>query len=84
VNKVSVGVSTWALITGAVGASAAFVVGWVQTGTAPAWLAGVAAGLAGVMAWLRSWQAVHLSDAGVYIDEEPILPDDYPEADPDV
>jgi hypothetical protein len=82
VNKVSVGVSTWALLTGAVGAAAAFVVGWVQTGTAPAWIAGVAAGLAAVMAWLRSWQAVHMEGAMAPMIDEPPVPDDYPEADP--
>lgn len=84
-NKVSIGVSTWALITGAAGALTAFIVGWAQTGQAPTWLAGIAAGLAAVMAWLRSWQAVNLDKQGApeipVIDEEPLVPDDFPEAD---
>lgn len=81
-NKVSVGPSTIALLTGAVGAAAAFVVAWANTGSAPTWLAGIAAGLVGLMAWLRSWQATVLDKQvadDFLIDEDPFEPDDYPE-----
>ena len=79
--KVPVGPSTIAMLIGALGAATAFIVGWVETGTAPVWLAGIAAGLAAVMAWLRSWQAVNISqpvvrDVGI-IDEDPDEPTDY-------
>jgi hypothetical protein len=83
-EKVSVGVSTWALITGAVGSLAAFIIGWAQTGSAPMWLAGIAAGLSAVMAWLRSWQQVNMDQNQISIEipegpeEDPILPDDVP------
>ncbi len=86
-NDVSVGISTKTLIVGVVGSLTAFIVGWAQTGTAPVWLAGIAAGMAGVMAWLRSWQAVNLDKQGIpaiYVDEDPLVPDDFPDADPDI
>jgi hypothetical protein len=59
------------------------VVGWAETGTAPAWLAVVSAALVAVMGVLRSWQAVHLSadgvrDIGDIVDEGPTVPDDVP------
>lgn len=81
-NKVSVGPSTIALLVGAVGAATAFVVAWANTGSAPAWLAGIAGGLVGLMAWLRSWQATVLDKQvadDFLIDEDPFEPDDYPE-----
>jgi len=83
VNRVPVGPSTVALITGAVGAAAAFVVAWAETGNAPAWLAGLAAGLTALMAALRSWQAVRMPAdpdpiAADVVDEGPITPDDVP------
>jgi hypothetical protein len=43
--------------------------------------------MAGVMAWLRSWQAVNLDKQGIpaiYVDEDPLVPDDFPDADPDI
>lgn len=89
-QKVSVGVSTWALVTGAVGALAAFIIGWAQTGAAPVWLAGIAAGLSAVMAWLRSWQQVNMDQNQISVEvpempeEAPTVPDDYPDADPDL
>lgn len=82
--KVSVGPSTIAMIIGALGAATAFIVGWVETGTAPVWLAGIAAGLAAVMAWLRSWQAVNMNDVVVpefdVVDDVDDEPTDFPGA----
>lgn len=79
--KVPVGPSTIAMLVGALGAATAFIVGWVETGTAPVWLAGIAAGLAAVMSFLRSWQAVHMSPPAVseidLVDEDPDEPTDY-------
>lgn len=85
-NRVPVGPSTVALITGAIGAAAAFVVAWAETGNAPAWLAGLAAGLTALMAALRSWQAVRMpADVeplpGDVVDEGPVTPDDVPAED---
>ena len=82
-QPVPVGPSTLAILTAAAGAAAAFVVGWAETGTAPAWLAVVSAALVAVMGVLRSWQAVHLSadgvrDIGDIVDEGPTVPDDVP------
>ena len=80
-TRVSIGPSTIAMIVAALAAATAFVVAWVETGTAPAWLAGLAAGLTALMALLRSWQAVRAEEPIVEIDdlvdEEPIEPDDY-------
>lgn len=80
-NRVPVGPSTIALVTGAIGAAAAFVVAWSETGSAPAWLAGLAAGLTALMAVLRSWQAVVAGPEadplpGDVVDEGPVAPDD--------
>lgn len=80
-----IGPSTVALIVGALGAATAFIVGWAETGTAPAWLAGIAAGLTALMSLLRSWQAVRSPEPepvldDLYPDEDPIEPDDYPDA----
>jgi hypothetical protein len=80
-NHVSIGPSTIAMVVAALASATAFVVAWVETGTAPAWLAGLAAGLTALMAVLRSWQAVRADESIVEIDdlvdEEPIEPDDY-------
>ena len=80
-NRVSIGPSTIAMIVASLAAATAFVVAWAETGTAPAWLAGLAAGLTSLMALLRSWQAVRAEEPIVEIDdlvdEEPIEPDDY-------
>ena len=69
------------MIVASLAAATAFVVAWVETETAPAWLAGLAAGLTSLMALLRSWQAVRAEEPIVEIDdlvdEEPIEPDDY-------
>jgi hypothetical protein len=79
-NPVPVGPSTVALIIGALSAAAAFVVAWAETGSAPGWLAGLAAGLTALMAVLRSWQAVR-SDSSVaddlVVDDPPEVPKDY-------
>jgi len=78
--KVPVGPSTVAMLIGAIGAATAFIVGWAETGSAPAWLAGIAAGMTAIMAWLRSWQAVNGSNEQPHpdmVDEEPVVPDDY-------
>lgn len=86
-NTVPVGASTKTAIILIIGAIAAFVVAWAESGTAPAWLAGIAAGLTALMGVLRSWQAVSMTKAGEYaptsdllVDEAPVIPDDYPEA----
>ena len=86
-SHVPVGPSTWGLIIAALSAAAAFVVAWSETGSAPAWLAGIAAGLTALLGLLRSWQAVTLAKSGesvptsdLLIDEAPLVPDDYPEA----
>jgi hypothetical protein len=86
-SHVPVGPSTWGLIIAALSAAAAFVVAWAESGSAPAWLAGIAAGLTALLGLLRSWQAVTLAKAGDYaptsdllVDEAPVVPDDYPEA----
>jgi hypothetical protein len=55
--KVPVGPSTWALLISALGAAVAFIAEWTQSGTAPTWLAGIAAGLTALLGILRSWQA---------------------------
>lgn len=80
-NPVPVGPSTVALIVGAISAAAAFVVAWSETGSAPGWLAGLAAGLTALMAVLRSWQAVRndvptVSD-DLIADDPPEVPKDY-------
>lgn len=85
--NVPVGASTKAALYLIVGAVAAFVIAWVETGSAPAWLAGIAAGLTALLGVLRSWQAVAITKTGevavsadLLVDEAPIIPDDYPEA----
>lgn len=84
---VPVGASTKAALYLIIGAVAAFVVAWVESGSAPAWLAGIAAGLTALLGVLRSWQAVAMTKAGdtapssdLLIDEAPVIADDYPEA----
>ena len=78
-DRVPVGPSTLALLTAAVGGAAAFVVGWAETGTAPAWLAVVSAALVAILGVLRSWQAVHLpTQPQDVVDEGPVVPDDVP------
>jgi hypothetical protein len=86
-SYVPVGASTKAALYLIVGAVAAFVVAWVETGSAPAWLAGIAAGLTALLGVLRSWQAVTMTKAGdaapssdLLVDEAPVIADDYPEA----
>lgn len=59
--KVPVGPSTWALIIAALGAVIAFITEWSQSGSAPTWLAGIAAGLTALLGILRSWQANNLA-----------------------
>lgn len=83
-NPVPVGPSTIALIIGALGAAAAFVTAWAESGSAPAWLAGLAAGLTALLAVLRSWQAVRANDPvavevddAVVVDDPPEVPKDY-------
>ena len=82
-NRVSIGPSTIAMIVASLAAATAFVVAWAETGTAPAWLAGLAAGLTSLMALLRSWQAVRAEepiveiDDDLFVDEEPTEADDY-------
>jgi hypothetical protein len=84
-NPVPVGPSTWGLIIAALGAAAAFVVAWSETGTAPAWLAGLSAGLTALLGILRSWQAVTVTktdaaapDDDLIVDEVPDEATDYP------
>ena len=75
-QPVPVGPSTLAILTAAAGAAAAFVTEWAASGSAPAWLAIVAAGLVAVLGVLRSWQAVHAADTVDVADEGPMYPDD--------
>lgn len=86
-TTVPIGASTKTALILIIGAVAAFVVAWAETGSAPAWLAGIAAGLTALLGVLRSWQAVTMTKAGDYapssdllVDEAPVIPDDYPEA----
>ena len=62
-NKVPVGPSTIAMLGAALAAAVAFVAEWASSGTAPTWLAGVAAGLAALTGLFRSWQSVALTKA---------------------
>lgn len=55
--KVPVGPSTIAVIVAALAAAVAFVTEWVETGTAPAWLAAISGGLIAILNVARSWQA---------------------------
>lgn len=83
-NPVPVGPSTWGLILAALGAATAFVVAWAESGSAPAWLAGLAAGLTALLGVLRSWQAVTATKneaapaEDLIIDEVPEEATDYP------
>lgn len=80
-NTVPVGFSTKLTFVVILGAVTAFIVGWAESGHAPTWLAGIAAGLTAVMAVARSWQATsqpkEQPDSFV-IDEAPVDPDDVP------
>ena len=78
-NPVPVGPSTVALILGALGAAVAFVTAWVESGSAPAWLAGLAAGLTALLGILRSWQAVRANDPAVVVEDDVLIVDDPPE-----
>lgn len=80
-QKVPVGFSTKLGFLLILGAITAFIVAWVESGTAPAWLAGIAAGLTAVLSIARSWQAVNAplpADEHFVVDENPVDPDDLP------
>lgn len=62
-NKVPVGPSTIAMLGAALAAAVAFVAEWSQSGTAPAWLGGIAAALTALTGLFRSWQSVSLTKA---------------------
>lgn len=72
-NKVPVGPSTVAMLGAALAAAVAFVAEWAQSGTAPAWLGGIAAALTALTGLFRSWQSVSLTKAEtpVLIETEP-------------
>ena len=57
IQKVAIGASTWAVIIAALGGAIAFVTEWAQSGTAPAWLAGLSAVLVAVLSVTRGLQA---------------------------
>jgi len=57
IPKVAIGASTWAVIIAALGGAIAFVTQWAQSGSAPAWLAGLTAVLVAVLSVTRSLQA---------------------------
>ena len=82
--KVPVGPSTIAVIVAALAAAVAFVTEWVETGTAPAWLAGISGGLVALLSVVRSWQAAMQTK---YVPEETVFEissgeiPDYPELD---
>lgn len=83
-NPVPVGPSTIALLTAALAAAVAFVTQWAQSGSAPAWLAGLAAGLTALLGVLRSWQAVRSNDPVADLPvENDLLVDDPPEVSKD-
>lgn len=81
-NPVPVGPSTVALIIAALSAAAAFVVAWAESGSAPAWLAGLAAGLTALLGLLRSWQAVRSNDVPPSVEDDLVV-DDPPEVSKD-
>jgi hypothetical protein len=55
--KVPVGPSTVAVIVAALAAAVAFVTEWVQTGSAPVWLAALSGALVAILNVARSYQA---------------------------
>lgn len=55
--KVPVGPSTVAVIVAALGAAVAFVTEWVESGSAPVWLAAISGGLIAILNVARSYQA---------------------------
>jgi hypothetical protein len=57
-SDVPVGPSTKATLWVIAGLVVSFVVAWANSGTAPVWMAGMAAGLTAVLSAVRSWQAV--------------------------
>lgn len=83
-NPVPVGPSTKAALFLIAGSVVAFIVAWADSGTAPVWMAGIAAGLTAVLGVFRSWQAVAVTKAETPMqiimepDEDPVEPDDYP------
>ena len=71
IPKVAIGASTWAVIIAAIGGAIAFVTEWAQSGTAPAWLAGLSAVLVAVLSVTRGMQAAFGTPA---FDEPPTDP----------
>jgi hypothetical protein len=51
------------MLGAALAAAVAFVAEWSQSGTAPAWLGGIAAALTALTGLFRSWQSVSLTKA---------------------
>ena len=83
-THVPVGASTKAVWLAAIGAALAFVVEWAQSGTAPAWLAGISGILLLANNAFRSWHAASGGDPVVspygLVDDPPSSPTDAPEA----
>jgi hypothetical protein len=82
-NHVNIGASTKAVWLAAFGAGLAFVVEWVQSGSAPAWLAAISGVLVILNNAFRSWQANYQAaydpngvDETALIDELPAEPTD--------
>jgi phosphatidylglycerophosphate synthase len=72
--NVPVGPSTYAALTMILGAVVAFIVAWAESGSAPVWLAGIAAGLTAVLSVSRSWQAVDQikAEQPIFIEVDPV------------
>lgn len=66
-SDVPVGPSTKATLWLVFGLVVAFIVAWVESGSAPVWMAGVAAGLTAVLSVVRSWQAVAQEQAPIMV-----------------
>jgi hypothetical protein len=75
VNTISIGASTKAMWLAAIGCAIAFVVQWAQSGSAPAWLAGISGVLVILNNAFRSWQATqqpdYVSDDTAFVDALP-------------
>lgn len=79
-NTVAIGASTKAVWLAAIGAALAFVIQWAQSGSAPAWLAGISGALLILNNAFRSWQATqqpdYVTDETAFVDVLPDIPTD--------
>lgn len=83
-NMLPIGPSTKAVWVAAIGAALAFVIEWAQSGTAPAWLAGISGILLLANNAFRSWASVKADgtalDASTLVADPPAEPTDSPVA----